>query len=160
MIQMLNLYLHHPSDKMKDFLTCRFKSEGVIRVPVWRVKKKVLKPFDWCQNVVWIWVWDVSEKKKVLWHNLKDMDAVRSLLTPTRKIKLWCAVCQQSLVRRRKLPAVVSPHQCQLLASFFTWGWEQGSFRASSLTVDTFTNLAELPCHFSHSRCYLKFIMT
>lgn len=87
---------------------------------------------DWCHNVVWIWIWDVSEEKKVLWHNLKDMDAVRSLLTHTRKIKLWCAVCQQSLIRRRKLPAAVSPQQCQFLAPFFTLGWEQGSFRASS----------------------------
>lgn len=75
---------------------------------------------------------------------------------------------QQSLISRRKLLTVVSTQQGIFLASFFTWGWEKGSFRATSLqkcmpgllTVDTFTNLAELPCHLSDNRCYLKFVMT
>lgn len=75
---------------------------------------------------------------------------------------------QQSLISRRKLLTVVSTQKGIFLASFFTWGWEKGSFRAISLqkcmpgllTVDTFTNLAELPCHLSDNRCYLKFVMT
>lgn len=84
MIQILNLYLHLPSDKKKYFLTCRFKSEGVIRVISLKGQEKRVSEAD-----VKMWFESKHEmflRKKVLWHNLKDMDAVRSLLTHTRKI--------------------------------------------------------------------------
>lgn len=123
------------------FPMCRGKSEGAVRMSVWRGQGEK-SGRDWCQNVCFTSQNGPSLRRKrvfQLWGNMRDTDVFWNLLTYARKNKLKCAMSNQSLS--------VGEHSL-LLCEHSTWqtpslvlcipfciarGREQSSFRASSL---------------------------